>query len=318
MDAASHSAELSVVISDDIVNPLAEYTIESCSATLVSGVDARTHLNRLCTADIQSDPELSRRHSLLCDSNGRIIGHLLHADLGNEILLIHSGLVREAVRRNLINGIPWNEDVSVSSGDGAIHRLILSGQNPNRVILGLGINLEELSKSNWTEYGGCMISHCLKEPNLSAYEFLIPRASLDAIKSSLENNGATHTNLASWRAIQTQAKQIDITENTSGHLPLELGLNSIVNLQKGCYPGQEIHARMESRGALARTLISVTSDAELIAGKHKFGEGNRIEILSIHQMGNYWYSLGLISSKIEFGSKNTIVCQGELINATFS
>jgi len=318
VDAGSHSAELSVVNFSELVNPLAEYTIEPCSATLVSGRDARAHLNRLCTADILSDTEMSRRQSFLCDSNGRIIGHLLHADLGKEILLIHSQQVKEAVRKNIFNGIPWNEDVSVSSGDGAVHRLILVGKNPNRVILGLGVNLEDLSESTWTEYGDCMISQIVSTPNVSAYELLIPSRSFDSIKSSLEMNGAKHTNPASWRALQTQIKRVDITENTSGQMPFELGLEGLVNLRKGCYPGQEIHARMESRGALARKLVSVISDDEPPAGKHKFGEGDRIELLSIHQNANSWFSLGLISTKIEFESSNTIECQGESINATFS
>jgi aminomethyltransferase len=47
------------------------------------------------------------------------------------------------------------------------------------------------------------------------------------------------------------------------HIPLEAGLNSAISFTKGCYIGQEIIARMESRGQLARRLVKLESEAVL-------------------------------------------------------
>jgi aminomethyltransferase len=41
-------------------------------------------------------------------------------------------------------------------------------------------------------------------------------------------------------------------------IPLEVGLTSAVSFTKGCYTGQEIIARMESRGKLAKRLAGIT------------------------------------------------------------
>jgi folate-binding protein YgfZ len=46
-------------------------------------------------------------------------------------------------------------------------------------------------------------------------------------------------------------------ELSAEYIPLEVGLWDEVNFHKGCYTGQEIIARMESRNKLARTLVSL-------------------------------------------------------------
>ncbi|KAB2862957.1 MAG: folate-binding protein YgfZ, partial [Anaerolineae bacterium] len=55
-------------------------------------------------------------------------------------------------------------------------------------------------------------------------------------------------------------------ELTEDYIPLELGLWDAVSFHKGCYIGQEIIARMESRGKLAKMLVRVEMEASLPAG----------------------------------------------------
>lgn len=55
-------------------------------------------------------------------------------------------------------------------------------------------------------------------------------------------------------------------ELTEDYIPLELGLWDAVSFHKGCYVGQEIIARMESRGKLAKMLVRVEIEAPLSAG----------------------------------------------------
>ncbi len=51
------------------------------------------------------------------------------------------------------------------------------------------------------------------------------------------------------------------------YLPDEMGLNELVSNDKGCYPGQEIHARLESRGRKIKSLCRLTGDSPLPLGK---------------------------------------------------
>ena len=60
-------------------------------------------------------------------------------------------------------------------------------------------------------------------------------------------------------------------------IPLEVGLRDTISFSKGCYIGQEIIARMQSRGKLAHTLVGVQLDeqvkpgSDLIQNNHKIG-----------------------------------------------
>ena len=61
---------------------------------------------------------------------------------------------------------------------------------------------------------------------------------------------------------------LDRHELNSDNRHFELGLGEVVALDKGCYPGQEIHARMDSRGRLARTLVRLVCKTPPAVGKH--------------------------------------------------
>ncbi len=55
-------------------------------------------------------------------------------------------------------------------------------------------------------------------------------------------------------------------ELTLDYIPLEAGLWDDVSFNKGCYTGQEIIARMESRGRLAKRLVHLTAAEPLASG----------------------------------------------------
>ena len=56
------------------------------------------------------------------------------------------------------------------------------------------------------------------------------------------------------------------SEITEAYIPLEAGLWDDVSFAKGCYIGQEIIARMESRGRLAKQLAQLHPEAPITAG----------------------------------------------------
>ena len=55
-------------------------------------------------------------------------------------------------------------------------------------------------------------------------------------------------------------------EINDSYIPLEAGLKSAISFNKGCYIGQEIIARMESRGQLAKQLVKLESEGVLHEG----------------------------------------------------
>ena len=55
-------------------------------------------------------------------------------------------------------------------------------------------------------------------------------------------------------------------ELSTEYIPLETGLHDAVSFSKGCYTGQEIIARMESRNRLAKRLMGLRFDRDGASG----------------------------------------------------
>ena len=285
-----------------MIPPLAQIVEIPTSVTLVSGKDARNHLNRMLTLDISKDSFLSRTESLICDLNGRITSHQLHADLGEQILLFHHESISENLRTNLTSGIPWNEEIQISSGDGAIRRMLIFGKNPEKLLEDFGISCTELTSQLWMEFDDSMIAIIHNGADFRIYELLIPTKNYGEINQALESIGAISGEVDSGIAIKSMAGIIDLAVGIDGKIPFDLGLESRIDLKKGCYPGQEIHARMESRGAINKTASSFSSNVQLPLGKVKTRENHQMEVISSNLLGEKWISILIHRKEIDIQS----------------
>ena len=285
-----------------MIPPLAQIVEIPTSVTLVSGKDARNHLNRMLTLDISKDSYLTRKESLICDLNGRITSHQLHADLGEQILLLHHESISENLRTNLTSGIPWNEEIQISSGDGAIRRMLIFGKNPEKLLEEFGISCTELTSEHWTEFNDSMIAIIHNEPDFRIYELLIQTKNYAEINQTLVTIGAISGEVDGGIAIQSMAGIVDLAVGIDGKIPFDLGLESCIDLKKGCYPGQEIHARMESRGAINKTASSFSSNVQLPLGKVKTTENHQMEVISSNQLGEKWISILVHRKEIDIHS----------------
>tara|TARA_B100000614_G_scaffold29173_1_gene22772 strand:+ start:4003 stop:4908 length:906 start_codon:yes stop_codon:yes gene_type:complete len=285
-----------------MIPPLAQIVEIPTSVTLVSGKDARNHLNRMLTLDISKDSYLTRKESLICDLNGRITSHQLHADLGEQILLLHHESISENLRTNLTSGIPWNEEILISSGDGAIRRILIFGKNPENLLEEFGLSCTELTSEFWTEFDDSMVSIIHNGADFRIYELLIPTKNYGEVIQALETIGAISGSVDSGIAITSMAGIVDLAIKIDGKIPFDLGLESRIDLKKGCYPGQEIHARMESRGAINKTASSFSSNVQLPLGKVKTTENQQMEVISSNPLGDKWISILVHRKEIDIHS----------------
>ncbi len=285
-----------------MIPPLAQIVEIPTSVTLVSGKDARNHLNRMLTLDISKDSYLTRKESLICDLNGRITSHQLHADLGEQILLLHHESISENLRTNLTSGIPWNEEILISSGDGAIRRILIFGKNPENLLEEFGLSCTELTSDFWTEFDDSMVSIIHNGADFRIYELLIPTKNYGEVIQALETIGAISGSVDSGIAITSMAGIVDLAIKIDGKIPFDLGLESRIDLKKGCYPGQEIHARMESRGAINKTASSFSSNVQLPLGKVKTTENQQMEVISSNPLGDKWISILVHRKEIDIHS----------------
>ena len=256
------------------LHPVAEVMYTPCSVSVVKGSTALEHLNRTLTVETSEMQYKDRLDGLLCNANGRILDRLMVCNLEEEILLIGNYGTGEGTRENLIQGIPWEEEITVMNGDTAISHLRLVGKAVNRCLAGLGIDPLEISKERWIEYGSALISRTEYNKS-SVVEILVPSVELDAFTSLLHENGAVSSDNDRSEYVRIELGILNHMELNSAFLPFELKLEYMVNLDKGCYPGQEIHARMDSRGRASRGIVRLSRQSSIGVGKHKVaGVGN--------------------------------------------
>lgn len=87
-------------------------------------------------------------------------------------------------------------------------------------------------------------------------------------------------------------------EMSLDYIPLETGLWDDISFNKGCYIGQEIIARMESRGKLAKQLVTLTANSELTVGAEILADGRKVGNITSAAVGpDGAVALGYVKTK---------------------
>jgi aminomethyltransferase len=251
----------------EFLHPNAEVFVRKSSVTVLGGEDALAHLDRCLTASLVDLENLDRRDALLCDANGRIQDRITICVLDNQIIVLGSEKSGTSTRETLLRGIGWDDDVSFLEGDNAISHLSLIGQNIHRVLVGLGIDCSELSPSCWIEFGNSLLTSSMTN-SVETVDVALPKSELRGFLGILQDNGCHEIPTDKWDAMRMLIGITEI-EDLIGNLPFEVGVGELVKLDNGCYPGQEVHARLDSRGRLARRLVRLVSANEFVLGRHK-------------------------------------------------
>ncbi len=276
------------------LHPVAQVFSVPSSVTVVEGISTLEHLNRIVSVDTLEMQLLGRKDGLICNANGRILDIATVCNLEGRAIILGNYSTGEKTRQNLASGIPWNEDLVVKDADEAIVQLVLIGNAPQRCLVGLGIDPTELNNEKWLEFGNSLFS--IHWSCNEAVQILVPTSHYESLIALLVENGAEQSDSKQWDVVRIRSGILDHNELNSLNLPFELGLQNLVALDKGCYPGQEIHARMESRGALARCLVRLSSTGIIPVGKSKIENVGSVIVTDTCQVKGGSSGLALIPS----------------------
>ncbi len=106
-------------------------------------------------------------------------------------------------------------------------------------------------------------------------------SNMDSVTATLEA-GSESTDIAYWRGACMQAGEVAVYEATRGHfLPQMLNLDEadVIGWSKGCYPGQEVIARLQHRGQVKKRLLLIDRPLEVGIGERVDVEGTSVEIV---------------------------------------
>ncbi|HUN22081.1 MAG TPA: glycine cleavage T C-terminal barrel domain-containing protein [Anaerolineales bacterium] len=279
------------------------------------GADAIDLIHRMSTNDLRNLAELAGRPTVLTSPIGRIVALLHVINLGKQALLLGGDGQATAIRRWLSGYIFFNDDVKITDAAPDIAYWGLYGKQAAR----LGESLVA-GASSLPIYHALPLADgwLVRVPGLAGapaqpgdgYGLALPPASLPAILAQLQSGGAVTAEQDLYEILRLEAGYPKHgAELSEQYIPLEADLGYAVSFNKGCYIGQEIIARMESRGKLAKTLVRLKAHQPMQVGDTLLGSAGERGVVTSAGFSPLqgWLAMGYIRpSAAQSGSALTV------------
>lgn len=254
-------------------------------------------LNRMSTNELINMPINSIRETVLTSAHARIIDriHVIHQT--NEVLLLTSQGRGENVLNWLRQHIFFQDDVQISLMPSDWSFWGVYGPDADQIISVYFPEVDIPEFNRIPDSNGAIIWR--SERPIRGIQLLIDPVYGNEIESKLSATEGITSNEHAYEIIRIKAgfphSPNEINEN---YIPLEIDLWDAVSFSKRCYVGQEIIARMESRGKLARKLVGLQlSDHAPIGSPIFHGKRNLGALTSItFSPDEEWIGLAVIKA----------------------
>jgi folate-binding protein YgfZ len=246
----------------------------------VSGTDRDSFLQSMLTQDLRDFPEQTVRRSFWLNNKGRIDADLRVIQLGARLMFdvdIHAAERTAAT----LSAYVIAEDLTIDSLQEQTHRLALHGPTSG-ALLGAVLHesvatLPEGGAAEVSFQGGDVLVFREDTAGVPGFEIAVPMLLVVDLYQRLvntgrvtdEESGETSSGAARYRLRPAGWHAFNIARIENGwplynidfgteSLPAETGvLEDRVSFRKGCYLGQEIVARMHSRGHPKQKLVAI-------------------------------------------------------------
>jgi folate-binding protein YgfZ len=246
--------------------------LSACGVLGVRGADAALFLNGVTTNHVKALPVGRGQDNLLCATKGKILHPVLIVrSKEDEFLLVSEPGDTEGVAAH-VESYHVREDLRM--GVTGLARLDLLGPGAGDALTALGLAVPApgiFTPNRRGESPVLTLNWPLgSQPRLV---LLLPPAAAAELAGTLLQRGGPQASAArligleAWDEARIWARVPRFgVDYGAEHLPAEAALYTHIAFDKGCYVGQEIHARMHYRGHPNRKLVSVDLPEAAAAG----------------------------------------------------
>jgi len=278
------------ITNSPIISPLSNFAVLA-----VSGDDRHDFLHSQFINDLNLIETSSAQLSAWCNPKGQVITNFIIINTGISYLLIFKEELKDYVQKRLSMFVLRSdvkvEDISDSSpliGFANINDLSALTENVPH-------NAGDITATD----GLIIVSH----PDNSG-RYLIT-GSIEKLINNVSNLDIKLSDNSTWELLDILSGLPWITQATQEQfLPQMLNLDALKGLsyQKGCYPGQEVVARLHYRGEVKKRVHIIQSEHELTIGENITSSESKIGTIinSARQSGGQYYGLAVLElNKIE-------------------
>ena len=269
-----------------------------------TGTSRLDFLHRMSTNDVAKLQPGQGAATIFTTPIARIIDRTLLYARETETLMVTSRGNQGRVQQWLRKYIFFNDDVQVKDVTAETAMIAVYGAQANQTIQRIcGEDVAGLPLHHWCEVSAAATSILIAraEPiGGGGFHLIFDRAAFAVIWQMLIDAGAVPIGEEAYQVLRVEAGRPEFgRELGDEYIPLEANLWPDVSFTKGCYTGQEIIARMESRQRLAKHLVGLRFDAEvtlpatLTANGHEAGVATSV----VHSPRLGWIGLGYLKTQ---------------------
>ena len=228
---------------------------------LIKGETRLDLLHRMSTQNLVDLPSGSGAATILTSDIGRIIDRLLIYATSDSLYVLTGENNGDNVARYLMRFVFFNDDFQLQDIGAENRVLAIYGPQADKMLQAAGFPEVDLPLHHWrqVEWDGQAVYLHRTDPILGhGYFVLCHQDAAAMVAAKLRAAGIVAADEATFEYLRVEAGLPRYGhEMTTDFIPLEVDLWDDVSFNKGCYIGQEIIARMESRGRLAKKLFKL-------------------------------------------------------------
>ncbi|HEY3413823.1 MAG TPA: glycine cleavage T C-terminal barrel domain-containing protein [Armatimonadota bacterium] len=226
------------------------------------GPEAKEYLHRMVTNDIRSLAPGQGTYACLLEIDGRMIADLWAWVVSEEEVLVETAAPACDALMATLDKYLIMEEVEIQDARGDEALVTVQGPTAHQALANaLAIDLPPLERGSlWqtSDDGAGLIAAARDRTGHGGLDVYMPGGA-DRLIEALRETGVPEASAEAMDVLRIEAGLAAWgAELTNATIPLEANLEgAAVSFTKGCYPGQEIIARIHSRGKPARRLVGI-------------------------------------------------------------
>jgi len=229
----------------------------------VSGSEAKTFLQAQLTSDINEVSENKAQYSAYCDPQGNVLANFLVFIYKGDYYLNFDGSLTDTILKRLKMFVLRSDVQLEEVSDSLIQVGFASEFGDLDVQRRLETKIKEVFETNLITEEGMENVLVVKVPGpYHKYALFGPAEQMIEAWRNIRNNSDV-TNNYDWNLLDIAAGIPKVTAETSGQFTaqfLNLDKFDAINFKKGCFPGQEIIARIHYRGKVTKRMLRLHLD----------------------------------------------------------
>jgi len=273
-------------------------------------------INRMSTQNVLGLQDGQGAATVLTTDIGRIIDRLILYTTKDAVYCLTGENNNDNIARYLMRFVFFMDDFHIEDLTAETAIFGVYGCQAGQMLSDLfGVDVADLPIHHWRQvnYGGTAVYLHRTDPIAGDGFFVMGHSNdKEAIQQALVEKGIVEIDEALFDYLRIESGQPRFgRELTNDYIPLEANLWDDVSFNKGCYTGQEVIARMESRGRMAKQLVKLSPNAPLETGAELKANGKKAGQVTSTAVGPQG-ALALAYVKTTFLEIGDVLTAGEI------